>query len=258
MPSPEEEFRRLLPVIDRLTKAALFPKRLACRGAARIPETGPVLLVSNHCGAIKDPAAVFRIASRPLFFNANRMLFDRGELDFLIRKHLRRHLKNYGLVLDRLLGPLKTVFVRFVSTNIARVGTIPADMYEGSNLTAVSLFMDYLRAGRAVVSMQGRGRVHPDDPNPYVRRFGRGIPYIAFRMKAGEGLDIPVVPLSIFGTQRAWGIPGTIRVNVGPPLYIRDFLGGGINETVERFRAALQEAVERLLVESLRNPFSSG
>ena len=103
-----------------------------------------------------------------------------------------------------------------------------------------------------------RGRVPPDDPNPYVRRFGRGIPYIAFRMKAGEGLDIPVVPLSIFGTQRAWGIPGKIRVNVGLPLYIRDFLGGDINETVERFRAALQEAVERLLVESLRNPFSSG
>jgi 1-acyl-sn-glycerol-3-phosphate acyltransferase len=72
-------------------------------------------------------------------------------------------------------------------------------------------------------------------------------------MKDEAGTDIPVVPFSIFGTQRAWGIPGKVRVNIGPPLYIRDYVRGDKDETVERFRAALQAAVEKLLVESIHN-----
>jgi len=255
MPTFEEELRRLTPQIERIVRFALFPKRVVWRGAEHVPEAGPVLLVGNHCGAIKDPAALYRAVRRPLFFNANRMLFNRAEVDFLIRKHLRRHMKGFGLALDRMLGPFKAMFVRFVSANIGRFGTIPADMYDQSNQSAVALFMDYLRAGRAVVSMQGRGRVHPDDPNPYVRAFGRGVPYIAYRMKDEDGIDVPVVPFSIFGTQLAWGIPAKIRVNIGRPVYIRDYLTGDKDETVERFRAALQTAVERLLVESLRDPF---
>ncbi len=255
MPTTEEELLRFKPQIERIVRLALFPKKVVECGAEHIPETGPVILISNHCGTIKDPAALFRIVPRPLFFNANRMLFNRDELDFLIRKHLRRHFKSYGLALDRMLGPLKAMFVRFVSTNIARLGTIPADMYDRSNLSAVALFMEYLRAGRALVSMQGRGRVHPDERNPYVKAFGRGVPYIAYRLKTEEGLDVPVVPLSIFGTQRAWGVPGKVRVNIGRPLFIRDYLGGDSEAAVERFRAALQSTVEKLLRESLRDSF---
>ncbi len=252
MPTFEDELARFRPQIERVVRFALFPKRVVSRGAGHVPETGPVLLIGNHCGAIKDPAALYRAVSRPLFFNANRMLFDREDVNFLIRKHLRRHFKGFGLALDRMLGPLKSMFVRFVSANIGRLGAIPADMYDQSNQAAIVLFLDYLRAGRAVVSMQGRGRVHPGDPNPYVRRFGRGLPYIAYLIKQEAGLDVPVVPFSIFGTQRAWGIPGLVRVNIGPPLFIRDYEAGDKDATVERFRAVLQAAVERLLIESLR------
>ncbi|MBN1940515.1 MAG: hypothetical protein JW843_13080 [Candidatus Aminicenantes bacterium] len=251
MPNFEEELVRFTPQIERVVRFALFPKRVVSRGAGHVPESGPVLLVGNHCGAIKDPSALYRAVRRPLFFNANRMLFNRADVDFLIRKHLRRHLKGFGLAFDRMLGPFKAMFVKFVSANIGRIGTIPADMYDQSNRSAVELFMEYLSAGRAVVSMQGRGRVHPDDPNPYVRAFGRGVPFIAYRMKAEEGVDIPVVPFSIFGTQRPWGVPGRVRVNIGPPLFIRDYESGNKDATVERFRAVLQGTVERLLVESL-------
>jgi len=252
----EEEFRRFTPQIERVVRFALFPKRVIGRGSEFVPEIGPVLLVGNHCGAIKDPSALYRaVVRRPLFFNANRMLFNRAEVDFLIRKHLRRHFQGFGLALDRMLGPLKAMFVKFVSVNIGRIGTIPADMYDKSNRSAVDLFVEYLRAGRAVVSMQGRGRVHPDDPNPYVRTFGRGVPYVAYRLKTEYGLDVPVVPFSIFGSQRMWGIPGKIRVNIGPPMFIKDWLGPDSETSVERFRAALQAAVEDRLIETLRNPF---
>src|SRR4030042_2980151 len=145
MPTYEKELLLFKPQIERIVNFALFPKKVVGRGAGHIPETGPVILISNHCGTIKDPSALYRVVSRPVFFNANRMLFNRDELDFLIRKLLRRHFKSYGLALDRMLGPLKTLFVRFVSTNIARIGTIPADLYDRSNLSAVALFMDYLR-----------------------------------------------------------------------------------------------------------------
>lgn len=255
MPTFEEELVRFTPQIERVVRFALFPKRVVSRGGGNVPESGPVLLIGNHCGAIKDPAALYRAVSRPLFFNANRMLFNRADVDFLIRKHLRRHFKGFGLALDRMLGPLKAMFVKFVSANIGRLGAIPADMYDQSNQAAIGLFMEYLRASRAVVSMQGRGRVHPDDRNPYVRSFGRGLPFIAFRMRDEVGMDVPVVPFSIFGTQRAWGIPGKVRVNIGPPLFIRDYEAGDKDATIERFRAALQASVERLLVESIRNPF---
>jgi 1-acyl-sn-glycerol-3-phosphate acyltransferase len=255
MPTIEDELAHLKPVIGRLAAGVLFAKRVVSRGLKYIPASGPVILVSNHCGAFKDVAAVFKIVARPVFFNANRMLFDREEFDFLIGKHLRRHFRDFGQAVYRMIGPLRRPFVRYISTNIGRIGTIPADMYDKSNQSAVALFMEYLRAGRAVVSMQGRGRVHPDDPNPYVRAFGRGVPYIAYRLKSENGLDVPVVPLSIFGSQRMWGIPGKIRVNIGPPLFVKDYLGPDGETSVERFRAALQAAVELRLVESLANPF---
>jgi hypothetical protein len=47
-------------------------------------------------------------------------------------------------------------------------------------------------------------------------------------------------------------VPGPIRVNVGPPLYIKDFWGGTEAEIVERFRAAQEKTVSSLLVQSLK------
>jgi len=45
---------------------------------------------------------------------------------------------------------------------------------------------------------------------------------------------------------------GRVRVNIGPPLYVRDHLAGSMDETVERFRHALQSGVEKLLLEIIR------
>jgi hypothetical protein len=57
--------------------------------------------------------------------------------------------------------------------------------------------------------------------------------------------------MSIFGTHIMWGVPATIKVNVGKPLYISDYWGGDEAETVEKFRAALERRVSGLLYESL-------
>jgi hypothetical protein len=48
-----------------------------------------------------------------------------------------------------------------------------------------------------------------------------------------------------------WGVPATIRMNVGRPLYIRDYWTGDEASTVEAFRSALQRTVSGLFRESL-------
>ena len=48
-----------------------------------------------------------------------------------------------------------------------------------------------------------------------------------------------------------WGVPATIKVNVGRPLFIKDYWTGDEVSTVEKFRAALERTVSGLFRESL-------
>jgi hypothetical protein len=48
-----------------------------------------------------------------------------------------------------------------------------------------------------------------------------------------------------------WGVPATVKVNVGQPLYIQDHWTGDEVSTIERFRSALERTVSGLLLESL-------
>jgi 1-acyl-sn-glycerol-3-phosphate acyltransferase len=137
-----------------------------------------------------------------------------------------------------------------VSGNAARVGSIPVDIY-GSKRESILKCQDYLRKGRAVIALQGRGRVHPKDPNPYVKSFRRGVSIMAYNLFKQDGFAVPVTPMSIFGTHIMWGVPATIKVNVGRPLFIRDYWTGDETSTVEKFRAALEQTVSSLFRESL-------
>jgi 1-acyl-sn-glycerol-3-phosphate acyltransferase len=141
--------------------------------------------------------------------------------------------------------------VDFVSGHIARVGSIPVDMY-GKKNTAILKCQEYLRKGRAIIALQGRGRVYPRDPNPYVKAFRRGVSIMAYNLFHEEGLSVPVTPLSIFGTHYLWGVPGRIKVNVGEPMYIREYWSGSETDSIEKFRAALEKRTAGLLLDSLK------
>ena len=229
----------------------LAGKKIEVLGSDRIVREGPSLIVGNHCGAYKDVVTLFRVMPRPIFFNANKQLFSRGEISFLVRKHLKRHMGRFGLTVNFLLNPFKSLFVDFVAGNIARVGTIPVDL-KGSKLEAVRSCEDYVRKGRAIVALNGRGRVDPIGRNPYIWPFGRGSALIAYHLRENDGLDIPVTPLAMFGTQLPWLIPGTIRVNIGEPLFVRDYLGGALESVVERFKDALEIRVHELFMQLIR------
>ena len=250
MPTFEEEFRRIEKFIGRVTRLFLLPKKIDLRGAENFVREGPNVIIGNHIGAYKDVSILLRTVPRMIYFTGNQMFFNREEASQLVLRHLRRHMGNFGGFVHLILNPFYSYMVHFVAGHIARIGTIPVDIY-GSKRESILRCQDYLRKGRAVIALQGRGRVQPKDPNPYVAGFRRGVSIMAYNLRKETGLDVPVTPLSIFGTHIMWGVPATIKVNVGPPLYIRDHWTGEEVTTVEKFRAALEQSVSGLFRESL-------
>lgn len=244
----EEEFKRLKPVINRLTNIALVGKKIEVKGRDKFIKEGPNVIVGNHVGTFKDIAVLFKIVPRPIFFTANKMIFEVNEFNQLIKKHLVRHLKSFGLFVDLYLRPLKSYFVRYIATNISRVGTIPVDLAQKKRL-AIRRCEQYLRQGRAIVALQGRGRVVKGNAHPYVPHFRYGVPVMAYNLFTQDNIKVPVTPVAIFGAQIPFGFPGTIKVNVGDPLYITECLKGEFSQAMECFRELLEKRVKELLLE---------
>ncbi len=251
MASPEEELKRIEPVIRRLYFFSLLGKKVEVRKEKNFVREGPNIIVGNHCGAFKDVAVILKIAPRPVFFTANKEIFSKQEFDRLILKHLQRHLKDFGLVVNAILKPLKYYFVRYVSTNIGKIGTIPVDFYS-SRREALRLAQEYLKKGRAVIVLQGRGRVQPKDPHPYVSPFKRGTSILAYNLCRDHNISVPVTPLAMFGTQTPFLIPAKILINVGEPMYITDYLGSGVDDCIENFKNALEARVKALFLDLIR------
>lgn len=252
MPTFEEEYRNLRKAMLRLSNFSLLSKRIDVQGAANFIREGPNIIVGNHIGSYKDVGTLLKIAPRPIFFTANESLFDREKFSRLVRHHLNRHLGRFGSFMHLLFNPFYSYVVRFISTNIAKVGSIPVNLATGSRAEAIRRCQDYLRAGRAVIALQGRGRVDGRDPNPYVKPFRKGPAVMSYNLLVESGISVPVTPLSIFGTHFMFLVPARVKVNVGPPLFIKDYMGGSSLESIERFRDALNARVEALLLESLQ------
>jgi len=252
MATYEQELERFRPVIRRLTRIVLLGKKIEVRGAGNFVLTGPNVLVGNHIGSFKDVAVLFKTVPRPIFFTANRELFDAAEFHAVIRRHLERHFKEFGLTVNKLLGPFKSAFVRYVSSRIGRIGTVPVDISPGRQKgESLALVERHLRAGRAVVALQGRGRLRRMYSNPFIEPFKSGVAHIAHNLRVRAGVDVAVTPLAFLGTHRPMLIPARVRLNVGPPLYIGDYLGADERETIEKFRGAMEARVRSLFFDLL-------
>jgi len=249
----EEELKRFEKAIHRLSSLALFPKKLEVKGVENFVHQGPNIIVGNHVGSYKDVAVLFKTVPRPIFFTANKMIFSKEDFSFLVRKHLYRSMKNFGLVIHFLLSPFFSFVVRYISSNIAKVGYIPVDLYTG-RAEAVRKCQEYLKQGRAIIALQGRGHFVDADPNPYVSPFRHGAAVMAFNLYKEDKLDVPITPLAIFGTHIPFGVPATVQVNVGRPLFISQYwTESRSSQTIENFRRALEKTVNNLFMELLRN-----
>lgn len=247
----DEELKRIEPTLKRLSNFSLMGKKIVIKGEENFVKDGPNIIIGNHCGAFKDIATLYKIIPRRAFYTANKMVFDRDDFNNLIRKHLKRHLKNFGLFVDLILGPMKSLFVNYVSANMSKVGAIPVDMDQG-RMMAIQQCQDYLKKGRAIITLQGRGRVMKKEPNPYVSSFKRGTSLLSYNLYEKEGISVPVTPIALYGTHIPFLIPGKIKINVGKSMYITDYLSGGFTETVEKFRKALEKKVKALILDILK------
>jgi 1-acyl-sn-glycerol-3-phosphate acyltransferase len=251
----EQELKNFEPMIRFLSGLSLLGKKVVVRGGENFVREGPNIIVGNHIGSYKDVATLFRIVPRPIFFTANREIFNKQDLYFLIRRYLKRHLKDFGWTVDRLITPLKSLFAGYISANIAKIGTIPVNMKtDATEKTgeAVALCEGIVRSGRALITLQGRGRLNKKLANPYVDNFRRGFSFIAYNLYVDHRLDVPVTPLAFYGTHVPVLVPGRVRVNVGAPMYVRDYAVQNVPDSVERFRAALEARVKELFLELIR------
>lgn len=247
----EEDYREIEPVIQRLSSFFLFGKKIDVVGREHVITHGPSLIVGNHIGSYKDVATIYKIIPRPVVWTANRMLFNKKEFKYLVRKHLKRHMKDFGMIANLILKPLTLPLINYITSNISKIGTIPVDLSR-KKTHAIFACKENIKLGRAVVLLQGRGRVMKRDPHPYIHPFRRGAAIISYNIYQETGTAIPVTPVAMFGTHLAGIVPNRIKVHIGEPMYISHYMTEGFTETVERFRAALEKRTRRLFYEIVK------
>jgi 1-acyl-sn-glycerol-3-phosphate acyltransferase len=64
-----------------------------------------------------------------------------------------------------------------------------------------------------------------------------------------EGISVPVTPIAMLGTQVPFLVPAKIKVKIGEPMYITDYLAEEFAETVDKFREALEKRVKALILD---------
>ncbi len=251
MDSVEIEFEKLRPKVEKLCDFSLLGKQIEVRGIKNFVQNGPNIIVGNHIGTFKDVAIIVKIVPRPIFFTANRRLFNRDEFTVMVREHFQLHMKTVGYFLNLVLQPLTSRLVNFVSSNLAKAGTIPVDLTRQKRL-AIEKCQEYLKKGRAIIALQGIGRMRKNDPNPYISPFRKGPSILSYNLYSEENIPVAVTPVAFFGTHSPAFIPGKIKVNIGEPMYIVDYMADGFVASVERFRAAMERRVKDLFMELIK------
>jgi len=251
MASIEAELIKVRPQIEKLCDFLLLGKKVEVKGTRNIVHEGPNIIVGNHCGTFKDGAIIFKIVPRPIFFTANRLIFDKEELAKLVREHFQLHLKTVGYFLNLALQPITSRLINFVSSALPRAGTIPVDLTRRKKL-AIEKCQEYLRKGRAIIALQGNGKIGKNDPNPYISPFRKGPSILSYNLYKDEKIPVAVTPMAFFGTQSPVFIPGKIKVNIGEPMYIADYLDNDSDTCVEKFRTAMERKVKELFMELIK------
>jgi 1-acyl-sn-glycerol-3-phosphate acyltransferase len=248
----EQELKRFGPVIKILRDIILFGKKVVLKGEENFVKSGPSIIVGNHAGSFKDIAVLFKIVPRSVIFTANMKIFDKDELNRLVREYLKYNIKNLGVLLDFLLRPIKIPIVYYISRNISKIGTIPVDL-SNKRRSAIGRCEENLKKGRAIVLLQGRGLVKENTSNPFISTFKGGPSIICYNLYKRDGIIVPVTPVAILGAQKPFLTPGKIRVNIGKPMKILDYIEGEFDQTVGRFKTALEAQVKSLLIEMIRS-----
>ncbi|MEE9500824.1 MAG: hypothetical protein V3V48_02015 [Candidatus Aminicenantaceae bacterium] len=218
----------------------------------KIPN-GANIIVTNHpaavkemIGPVKDVAIIFSVYDtqpnrRQLSFLASYEIFSKKEFEGTISKHLHP-------IFRILLKPVIQLFVTYAIPRIKALGAIPVYSSEfGGKRETRERIKECLLEGRAVVFLQANV-LHQSEIHPYLRRFRKGAAFIAYELYRKYKMNIPVTPISIYGTEGFVRPFKKIRVNIGKSMFIKSFLKA--KSPVRSFTDALEDRVKDLLEES--------
>jgi 1-acyl-sn-glycerol-3-phosphate acyltransferase len=248
-------------ISERLNKIVSYLNTIEGYGLENIDfiRDKPAIIAPNHVGSSKDViplAQVFLEKDIQLFYGARSEMFDKDKLYPLIKKHLKKHLKEFSpLIRDSQIRR----FADFAESNLSKIGAIPLDVNGGSNREALRIMEQYLgEYKRKVVLFQFEKEPKKDLKSYLFHGAKPGAAILASRVYNNYGIDVPVVPVGIYGSRGLIPLDyivthlarKPIKIRVGQPLYITSFLEQG--NPVQSMTAALGDSIWRLLRETLK------
>jgi putative membrane protein len=226
----------------RLGARALAARRLEMEvtGLKHIPAHGPVLLVARHYHHLFDGVVLFLSIPRPIHILVT--------LDWAKSRYVRR------------LMTLATTMARWpvvLRSDALRAGDNRGRARQGSVFTsadinryqrrAISDSVELLRQGYVfIVFPEGYPNIDPHytrkaDPDQFLP-FKSGFAAIAAAAEKRLGAKVPLLPLGLVYTK---GSRWTARLNIGEPVYLKDFVSRRrLVNYMEQRVAELSESVQ--------------
>ena len=244
------------------SKIGLMFHKCYYHGLENKREKGRNIIVANHRGDEIDIAALMRLYDRRLYFAARKELFNQKDFIALGERELRRGRRKGESIWAEMkvtfFKPFTVLAANYFPKRIKRVGCIPVDIYNSNKGTVRKKIEEYLKDDKeqkAVILLQGAENREKSCFHPYINKFRRGSAVIAYMMYRKHGLDIPITPISIYGSERA-SLQEMLSlkkkplfVNIGEPMFISDFVHE--KKPVDSFNTALEQRIAELLQESL-------
>lgn len=241
-----------------------FKGLIEYHGLENIIDEGPNLIIANHPGVGKDIGSLLHVYDRQLCFTASDFLFEKETILNKAKEYLGP--KKY-----RHLEPLANYLAGFLSRKMNEFEMIPIPWeYSGdAKETAVSLrksmdkSKDYLRQGKAAVFFQIAHSVLTENGTEenkikaqskyhnYLFKFNNTVLKIANELRK-EGIIVPITPIAFFGGETLNPFE-RIKMSVGKPIYINDYIYGNTNprnnSIVSELTNILEESIAEMLIE---------
>lgn len=190
-----------------------FYRDIRVAGAERVPATGPLLVAVNHPNALVDALLAGTSLPRRLTLTAKATLTDHPAVGALFR----------------VLG---VVPLRRAADERARGAAAEASRNE----EAFAALLDALAAGHAVLLFP-EGRSHSE---PAVAPLKSGLARIALQARDARGITgVTIVPVGLV-FERKWEPRSRVLVQVGAPLALDEWRGGGPAELTAEVDARLR------------------
>ena len=230
-------------ISERLNKIVSYFNTIEGYGLENIDliRDKPAIIAPNHVGSSKDViplARLFLEKEIQLFYGARSEMFDKEAFYTMVRKHLKKHLREFSSLVRN--SHIRR-FAAFTESTLPKIGTIPLDVNGGSNREALRIMEQYLgEYKRKLVLFQIKKKSKNDSEEESEKNVKTyffhgakpGAAVLASRVYNNYGIDIPVVPVGIYGSRGLIPLDymmtrlarKPIQIKIGAPIYITSFL----------------------------------